>query len=149
MADISTFTTPSSSKTGKNGTDYKNYLIEYKNYTKNKRSFAPGSTVTVDSQFSERLAADLFGFDVDHSKGLDGINPSTNKTYEVKGTGFSNNKARFDPNNRADHIIWIKVRNGLVEIREIDVDIYNHLDPNGFVNINKNMQQISLVKYTY
>lgn len=148
-SDISTITIPSGSNTGKTGTDYKNYLTAYSAFATSKVAFAPRSTVKVDSQFSERLAADLFGFDVDHSRGLDGINPSTNKTYEVKGTGFSNDKARFDPKNRADHVIWIKVRNGSVEIREIDVDVYNHLDTNGFVNINKNMKQKTLVKYTY
>lgn len=66
MQDISTFTIPATSKTGKNGIDNKNYLVAYKTYTLGKRIFSPRSSAKVDSQFSERLAADGFGFDVDH-----------------------------------------------------------------------------------
>ncbi|MBU1144224.1 MAG: hypothetical protein KJ971_00005 [Firmicutes bacterium] len=149
MPDILAIVIPSSSKTGKNGIDYKNYLLAYKSFTLGKRIFAKVSSAKVDSQFSERLAADVFGFDVDHSTNLDGLDPITKETYEVKGTGFSNNTAHFNPNNQADHVIWVKVRNGSIEIREIDTDIYNHLDQRGFVNINKHMNQISCVTYTY
>ncbi len=149
MPDITTISIPSTSKTGKNGVDYKNFLLAYKKFTMKTRAFSPGSTVAVPSQFSEKLAADIFGFDVDHSMKLDGLHPSTYETYEVKGSGYSNNKVRFNPDNQADHVIWIKVKNGKVEIREVDVDIYNCLDKYGFVNINKNMKQISVVTYTY
>ena len=123
MAAISTIAIPTTSKTGKKPSEYKNYLQAYKAYTISKRPFSPGSTAKVDSQFSERLAADVFGFDVDHSRNLDGIHPLTNETYEVKATGFANNTAHFNSSNRADHVIWIKVRNGTIEITEIDVDI--------------------------
>lgn len=144
MSDITTITISSNSKTGKKGIDYKNFLLAYKEFTMKTRIFSPGSTVAVPSQFSEKLAADIFGFDVDHSLNLDGLHPITNETYEVKGSGYSNNKVRFNPNNQADHVIWIKVRNGKVEIREIDVNIYNCLDTNGFVNINKIMNKFLL-----
>ena len=91
----------------------------------------------------------MFGFHIDHSRGVDGINPQTNETYEVKGSGYSNNKVRFNLNNRADHVIWVKIRRKSIEIREIDTDIYNHLDNNGFVNINKIKKDISLNVYSY
>lgn len=150
MADISTIVIPSTSKTGKNALDYKNYLLAYKAYAISKRVFAPRSTAKVDSQFSERLAADIFGFDVDHSCNLDGIHPLTNQTYEVKATGFANNIAHFNNSNKADHVIWIKVRNGSIEITEIDADIYNHIDKRGFVNINKHKIVIGTpIVYTY
>jgi len=127
VQDISTFTIPATSKTGKNGIDNKNYLVAYKTYTLGKRIFSPRSSTKVDSQFSERLAADGFGFDVDHSRNLDGLHPITNETYEVKGTGFSNNTAHFNPNNKADHVIWIKVTPTDVIIKEISTTIYNSL----------------------
>ena len=150
MNDISTLKISSGSKTNKTASDYKEYLTAYRDYTKSKRRFSPGSTAKVDSQFSERLAADVFNFDIDHTKGLDGINLNTKETYEVKASGFANNKVHFNKSNKADHVIWIKVRKDKIEIREIDIDIYNHLDANGFVNINKNKKVISNpIIYTY
>jgi len=83
------------------------------------------------------LAADAFGFHINHKNGFDGVDPHTNETYEIKGSGYSNNKVKFNVNNIADHVIWIKIRRKAIEIREVDTDIYNHLDSNGFVNINK------------
>lgn len=138
------------SKTGKSAIDYSNYLCSYKTFTLEKRKFAPRSSVRVDSQFSERLAADIYKFDVDHSLNLDGNNPNTNETYEVKATSFSNNRVRFNSEIKADHVIWIKVRQKIIEISEIDVDIYNHLDKNGFVNINVHKKLIgNKIIYTY
>lgn len=96
MADISTLIIPASSKTGKVPLDYKNYLVSYKSFTMAKRKFVKRSCAEVDSQFSERLAADIFNFDVDHSSNLDGKGLISGDTYEVKATGFSNNKAHFN-----------------------------------------------------
>ena len=155
MACILNLVIPAKSKTKKSASNYRDYLVAYRNFAKKKRIFAPNSNVKVDSQFSEKLAADYFSFDVNHSSNLDGVNPITGQTYEVKATGFSNNRVRFNSQNIADHVIWIKVYKNKVVIREIDNAVYNSLEPsNGFINLSSYLKtnpthEISKIEYTY
>ena len=154
MENISKLVIPPGSKTGKKAKDYRDYLKAYRKFAKEKQAFAPKSNVKVDSQFSERLAADCFGFDVDHCKDLDGINPATNETYEVKATGFINNKVRFNPSKKANHVIWIKVNRESAIIREISGCVYSELDSNGFIDLDTFIKEhpereISKMEYSY
>jgi len=129
MADISSLSIPSTSNTTKSASDYKNYLIAYRSFSNQKNKFAPKSTVKLDSQFSECLAADYFSFRKSAKKHFDGYRVVAGKKeyYEVKGTGFNNNRVSFNPVNQADHVIWIKATSTEVEIREINNAIYNSL----------------------
>lgn len=154
MENISKLVIPPGSKTGKKAEDYRDYLKAYREFAKDKQTFARQSSVKVDSQFSERLAADCFGFDVDHSNYLDGINPATRETYEVKATGFNNNKVRFNPSKKANHVIWIKVNRKSVIIREISDCVYYELDSYGFIDLatfikNDPKREISKMEYSY
>lgn len=154
MENISKLVIPPGSKTGKKAEDYRDYLKAYREFAKDKQAFARQSSVKVDSQFSERLAADYFGFDVNHYNDLDGINPATSETYEVKATGFNNNKVRFNPSKKANHVIWIKVNRKSVIIREISGCVYSKLDNNGFIDlatfIKKDpIREISKMEYSY
>ena len=154
MASLLTLKIPTTSKTGKTISDYNDYLLAYRDFTNKKRIFAPSSTVKVASQFSERLAADYFSFDVNHSSYFDGVNPITGDTYEVKGTGFSNNKVHFNSTNIADHVIWIKVCRNKIVIREINNAVYSALTSTGFINLSSYIKtnpthEISKAEYTY
>jgi hypothetical protein len=129
MANILTLQIPSSSKTGKQPSDYLDYLVAYKLFSSAKYKFAPGSTETLDSQFSECLAADYFSFVRSTENDFDGYKMvgSKKEYFEVKGTGYDNNRVSFNPLNKADHVIWIKVTPTDVIIKEISTTIYNSL----------------------
>ena len=151
MSHISFMPIPQNSKTNKTAGDYCAYLNAYRTFSVAKQQFAPGSTVKVDSQFSEALAADLFGFDINHQGGFDGVDPNTGDTYEVKGTGFHNNRVRFNSDVVPNHVIWIKVTKKEVIATEIKLGIYQSLQKGGFITLNLLTDSIpgTLKKYRY
>ena len=150
MSHISSIPIPHTSKTNKAACDYCVYLNAYRTFSIAKQQFAPGSTVKVDSQFSEALAADLFGFDINHQGGFDGVDPNTGDTYEVKGTGFCNNRVRFNPGVVPKHVIWIKVTKKEVIAKEIKLSD-ELLQKGGFITLNLDADFVrgTLKKYQY
>ena len=75
------------------------------------------------------LAADYFSFVRSTENDFDGYKMvgSKKEYFEVKGTGYDNNRVSFNPLNKADHVIWIKVTPTDVIIKEISTTIYNSL----------------------
>lgn len=137
------------SKTGKDKKTYRKYIKDYLSFQKSKNEFVgKNSTLKLDSQFSESLAADVFFFDINHKNGYDGEDPITNNTYEVKGTGVKNDRVRFSKTKKAIFVIWVKVEWDKIVITKIDNNVYNATNKDGFVNLKsylKNNRQ-SLLK---
>ena len=115
---------------------YQEYMKAYDNFYKKRLSIFGKGCPRLDSQFSESIAADYVDFDIDHKNGVDGHN-SKGESYEVKGTGYTNTKVRFNSKVQADHIIWVKAVQNQVMIYEMDLSVYQHLDSNGFVDLSK------------
>lgn len=94
------------------------YLEAYDDFNEIRKSLGIKGNPKVDSQVSEAIAANKIGFEITHDDNLDGKLDSD--TYEVKGTGYNNDKARFSQ-NRATKVIWVKLLSkGNYEIREIN-----------------------------
>ena len=115
---------------------YKDYMIAYDAFFKKRKAIFKRSCLKLDSQFSESLAADYVDFDLKHKDGFDGFD-SNNESYEVKGTGYTNNKVHFNVKYIADHVIWVKAEPKKVTIYEMDTGLYQNLDANGFVDLSK------------
>ena len=125
------------SKTKKQIKDYEKYIEGYLKFQEVKSSFTKNkTTLKLDSQFSEALAADVFFFDINHKKGLDGQDSMTNKTYEVKGTGINNDRVKFSKKNKADYVVWVKLKSDTIILTKMNNDIYNSLNSDGYVSLN-------------
>lgn len=125
------------SKTKKKISDYKKYCRNYLDFNKAKQLFVKNKCVLkLDSQFSESLAADIFFFDINHTNGLDGIDPITNKSYEVKGTGIGNSRVRFSKTSKACYVVWVKFEKTRLVLTKIKNNVYDCTDPNGFVDLS-------------
>ena len=118
------------------------YLEAYDDFNKIRKSLGIKGNPKVDSQVSEAIAANKIGFEITHKGYLDGKLGSN--TYEVKGTGYNNNKARFSQ-NRATKVIWVKLLSkDTYEIREIN-------DPKSVYDdaLKSSVGIVDLSKYEY
>ncbi len=93
------------------------YLAAYDSFYGARASLKIKGNPKFDSQVSESIAANKIGFTISHKNHLDGY--LGNDTFEVKGTGYKNDKAHFAQNN-ATRIIWVKlIAKGKYEVREM------------------------------
>lgn len=114
---------------------YKEYMNAYDDFYKARLSLFKQGCPRLDSQFSESIAADYLDFTLDHPTDGDGTS-SSGEIYEVKGTGYTNTKVRFNKNSNPDHIIWVKASSSKkVHVYEIDKSVLNKLDVKGFVDL--------------
>lgn len=122
--------------------EYIKYMRAYHRFYERKLAIFGKSSLRLDSQFSESIAADYFDFTLEHKNGVDGHNKN-GESCEVKGTGYNNTRVRFTPAQKsADHIYWIKAdkNNKKVLIQEIDLSrCTNNFNKDGFITLeNKN-----------
>ena len=128
--------------------DYIEYMEAYDEFYKKMCTiFGTSGCPRLDSQFSENIAADKVGFALEHKNGFDGVD-NLGKTYEVKGTGYTNTKVRFS-SKKADYVIWVKATPGKVFLYEMDVRLYSNLDKNGFIDMStqKKIKEICTLEF--
>lgn len=125
-------------ETKKHDSMYKQYMRAYhKFYKKRLKIFGACGCPRLDSQFSESFASYYADFRLEHTNGFDGYDKQ-GKSCEVKGTGYTNTKVRFNSNVRPDRVFWVKTNKDKKEIYlfEIEVD-FSQLDANGFFDLSK------------